>query len=170
MTTEKFVSSYQQDIQRFRRYAPEDARAHIALQLASEAGELAGWFGKRLYKPVNPDNLIEELGDCMHYLAQLCEEVGLQLDCIPPRFPPEDVTLDRRLLRMTERAAELGRQLITHAPASVIRAGIALQLHDLDKVRQEAEKLTGQVWTWDAIERANVDKLTGDPSKQAAAR
>lgn len=160
--------SYQQDIQRFRRYSAADARAHIALQLASEAGELAGWFGKRLYKPVNPDNLIEELGDCMHYLAQLCEEVGLQLDCIPPRFPPEDVTRDRRLLRIGERATQLGRQLITHAPAAEIRAGIAFQLHDLDKIREETKTLCDHEWTWDEIERKNVDRLMGDPSKAAA--
>ena len=58
-------------------------RLHPILALAGEAGELANLHKKVLYKPgFKADDLdyIEELGDCLYYVAILAYQLGLTID------------------------------------------------------------------------------------------
>jgi NTP pyrophosphatase (non-canonical NTP hydrolase) len=60
-----------------------DDRLHPVLALTGEAGELANLHKKVLYKPeFHADDLdyIEELGDCLYYLAILAYQFGLTID------------------------------------------------------------------------------------------
>jgi len=56
---------------------------HPILALAGEAGELANLHKKALYKPgfeVNDSDYIDELGDCLYYIAILAYQLGLTID------------------------------------------------------------------------------------------
>jgi len=65
------------------RYGTE--RIHVAaLGLASEAGEVAGTIKKAAERHQDIDGiylhrLVEELGDCCWYLAELCSALGVDL-------------------------------------------------------------------------------------------
>ena len=53
------------------------------LALTGEAGELANLFKKDMFKPgfeASNDDYIEELGDCLYYVAILAYQLGLTLD------------------------------------------------------------------------------------------
>lgn len=57
-----------------------DIIRHGALGLASEAGEVAGIFQKRLQgHPIDIDHLKKELGDCLWMIAELCTAYGLDM-------------------------------------------------------------------------------------------
>lgn len=58
-------------------------RLHAAMGLAGESGELLELIKKEWFKPgykFNYDNYVNELGDCLYYLAILAHGVGLTLD------------------------------------------------------------------------------------------
>lgn len=58
---------------------------YVALGLASESGEVAGVIKKAIrdnhgfISPETKSKLESELGDCLWYLSQLCEEIGSSL-------------------------------------------------------------------------------------------
>ncbi len=64
-------------------YPVDRALEYLGLGLASEAGEVAGVVKKWIRDGATPEVLREklaaELGDVCWYLAQLCNEVGLDL-------------------------------------------------------------------------------------------
>jgi len=57
---------------------------YLAAKLPIEAGEAAQHVVKEAYhgKMLMPSELAEELGDCMWYIANLCDMYGLSLDDI----------------------------------------------------------------------------------------
>jgi NTP pyrophosphatase (non-canonical NTP hydrolase) len=72
---------------------------HVQLGFATESGEFAGALKKYLLygKPLDLDNLIEEMGDLSWYLRIGCDAVGITLDelvrrnieKLKTRFPEE---------------------------------------------------------------------------------
>lgn len=62
-------------------YPQEEWKAYLPLQLASEAGEVAGKFGKAVRKgeDIDPHAVALELGDVLWYVANLAEMVGYDL-------------------------------------------------------------------------------------------
>ena len=59
----------------------EDTTTHYVLGAASEAGELAHGLKQELayYKPWDPENVKEEIGDVLWYLANLARLYGFTL-------------------------------------------------------------------------------------------
>ena len=76
-----------------KTWYPADQRLHTAhlhplIALAGEAGELLNLWKKDAYKPgfdAIDDQFIEELGDCLYYLAILAYQFGLTLDELSQR-------------------------------------------------------------------------------------
>lgn len=70
---------------RTRDYGPAQLKAvrlnHGVLGLAGEVGELAAALEKWIYygRPLDQGNIAEEVGDCLWYLAQICNSLGLDL-------------------------------------------------------------------------------------------
>jgi len=61
---------------------------HPLVALAGEAGELLNLWKKDTYKPgfdATGEMFIEELGDCLYYLAILAYQFGLTLDELSQR-------------------------------------------------------------------------------------
>jgi NTP pyrophosphatase (non-canonical NTP hydrolase) len=54
---------------------------HAALGLASESGELIDAIKKHVIygKPLDVDNCIEELGDCLWFIALACQTLGVSI-------------------------------------------------------------------------------------------
>lgn len=60
-----------------------DRLHHGVLGLCSEAGEVAGIFQKGYQgHEINIDHVIEELGDCMWMIAEICEPLGVSMDYV----------------------------------------------------------------------------------------
>ena len=60
-----------------------DDPMHPVLALAGEGGELANLHKKHVYKDgfcAHPDDYLEELGDCLYYLAILAYQFGVTID------------------------------------------------------------------------------------------
>lgn len=57
---------------------------HMALGVAGEAGELVDCIKKHTVygKPLNEENLAEEIGDALWYLANICNLMGWNLAAI----------------------------------------------------------------------------------------
>ena len=58
-------------------------RLHPILALAGEAGELANLYKKDRFKPefhASVEDYVEELGDCLYYLAILAYQFDLTID------------------------------------------------------------------------------------------
>ena len=58
-------------------------KLHPILALAGEAGELANLYKKDRFKPgfeASDDDYIDELGDCLYYLAILAYQFGLTVE------------------------------------------------------------------------------------------
>jgi NTP pyrophosphatase (non-canonical NTP hydrolase) len=64
-----------------RDRTPPQQLANAALGLAGEAGEVADTMKKHLFHgyPLDRDNLVKELGDCMWYIAMFATELGVPL-------------------------------------------------------------------------------------------
>jgi NTP pyrophosphatase (non-canonical NTP hydrolase) len=63
-------------------------RLHPLVALAGEAGELLNLWKKDAYKPgfaATDEMFVEELGDCLFYLAILAYQLGLTLDELSQR-------------------------------------------------------------------------------------
>lgn len=75
-------NEYQERALKLGVYPEEDWAAYLPLQLASEAGEVAGKFAKALRKgePIDCDAVAIELGDVLWYVAHLADYLGYDLD------------------------------------------------------------------------------------------
>jgi len=64
--------------------APGDGTTHAILGIVTESGELAGALKKNLFysKPLDDENVREEIGDLMWYIAKLCRNQHLVLENI----------------------------------------------------------------------------------------
>lgn len=62
----------------------DDQKLHAAIGLAEETGEVLAHVRKSIYKgrPLNRDELAEELGDVLWNLADLCRAYGLSLEAV----------------------------------------------------------------------------------------
>jgi NTP pyrophosphatase (non-canonical NTP hydrolase) len=61
---------------------PEQQLANAALGLAGEAGEVAETIKKHLFhaRPLDRDEVVKELGDCLWYVAAMATAIGASLD------------------------------------------------------------------------------------------
>lgn len=86
------LNTYQDAAKQFAIYPKQNAHNYVIFGLLSEAGELAGKMKKVMRGDLNTINafddpqfrvaLVYELGDCLWYLAMICEEFGMDLDDI----------------------------------------------------------------------------------------
>lgn len=76
-----YFDEYQAEAVALGVYPQEEWKAYLPLQLASEAGEVAGKFGKAVRKgeDIDPHAVALELGDVLWYVANLAEMVGYDL-------------------------------------------------------------------------------------------
>lgn len=60
----------------------EDVLGHMVVGLSTETGELLDAYKKHKFygRPLDVQNVKEEIGDVMWYLVQLCDEVGYSMD------------------------------------------------------------------------------------------
>lgn len=65
-----------------RTLTGDNVLGHMIIGLSTEAGELLDAYKKHEFykRPLDTQNIKEEIGDCMWYLIQLAEEVGYSLD------------------------------------------------------------------------------------------
>lgn len=79
-------SEYQANAKKTARYPREHAIYYVAMGLAGEAGELINKIKKIIRDDNNQltaerkEQIKQELGDLMWYIAMICEETGLSLD------------------------------------------------------------------------------------------
>ena len=101
------VKEYQELVKRTARLgevAPIESMKNFSMGLCSEAGELIGMLKQHFYQghDFNEANFVEEIGDCLWYLANLCNLTEYTLeDCMtgninklqkryPDGFTPQD--------------------------------------------------------------------------------
>lgn len=66
-----------------KEMSPLDAHIlHMAVGVSGESGELLDAIKKAVIyrKPLDTDNVREEIGDCLFYLQGLCNAIGYSLD------------------------------------------------------------------------------------------
>lgn len=78
------ANEYQDKTQLFAVYPEESEFAYLTLGLAAEAGEVADKAAKyfRGDKGLDAKEFSKELGDCMWFIAQLCNRFGWKLEDI----------------------------------------------------------------------------------------
>lgn len=76
------ADEYQHLTRMFAVYPEENEFAYLTLGLAAEAGEVADKAAKffRGDKGLDAKEFSKELGDCMWFIAQLCNRFGWQLE------------------------------------------------------------------------------------------
>jgi len=76
----EFVDELMSDITHFRNAPP--SVVHASMGLSEESGEILGnvkkalWYGKDFDKA----NMIEEMGDCLHYFQMLCNSMDVTIE------------------------------------------------------------------------------------------
>lgn len=79
-------SEYQANAKKTARYPREHAIYYVAMGLAAETGELINKIKKIIRDDNNKltderkEQIKQELGDVLWYIAMICEETGLNLD------------------------------------------------------------------------------------------
>ncbi len=80
------INDYQRKAMRTANYALTDNSqiTNAAMGLCGEAGELANEVKKFLFQnhDFNKATIIEELGDCLWYIALGCESIGISMEDI----------------------------------------------------------------------------------------
>lgn len=81
MATTSDFNAYQKDVQATAVYPKGSWDSYLPLQLAAEAGEVAGKFGKAARKgePVDYKAVALELGDVLWYVSELSRILGYNL-------------------------------------------------------------------------------------------
>jgi NTP pyrophosphatase (non-canonical NTP hydrolase) len=76
--------TYQTNAVNLAVFPEKEADNYLPLQLAAEAGEVAGKFAKALRKGVDvvPEEIAYELGDVLWYVANIAYEMGYSLETI----------------------------------------------------------------------------------------
>lgn len=66
-----------------KRLNPDERLRHALCGLPSEVGEVCGLFQKVYQgRPLNADKVADEMGDCMWFLAELADVLGMSLQDI----------------------------------------------------------------------------------------
>lgn len=79
------LNEYQKKAAETAIYPKDVAMEYLILGLTSEAGEVAGVHKKYFRDGGSLDvtaNMIQEMGDCMWYIAMLADELGVSLQTI----------------------------------------------------------------------------------------
>lgn len=73
---------YQKDALKNAVFPPQNWNSYLPMNLASEAGEVAGKFAKyfRGDGPINEEAVLLEVGDCLWHLAVLSHYMGTSLE------------------------------------------------------------------------------------------
>ena len=84
------LNTYQDAAKQFAVYPKHNAHNYVLFGLFSETGELAGKMKRALRGDLGTTNvfdnemfrvaLVHEIGDCLWYLAMICEEFGFDLN------------------------------------------------------------------------------------------
>ena len=77
-----YLSQYQKQAAETAIYPKDKALEYLALGLTGEAGEVANKIKKVIRDGTSPNNVRDELGDVLWYLAMLSTEIGYSLDTI----------------------------------------------------------------------------------------
>jgi len=77
-----YLSQYQAQAKETAIYPKDKALEYLALGLVGEAGEVANKIKKVIRDGTSPNNVRDELGDVLWYLAMLSTEIGYSLDTI----------------------------------------------------------------------------------------
>ena len=77
-----YLSQYQAQAKETAIYPEDKALEYLALGLVGEAGEVANKIKKVIRDGTSPNNVREELGDVLWYLAMLSTELGYSLDTV----------------------------------------------------------------------------------------
>ena len=77
-----YLSQYQKQAAETAIYPKDKALEYLALGLVGEAGEVANKIKKVIRDGTSPNNVRDELGDVLWYLAMLSTEIGYSLDTI----------------------------------------------------------------------------------------
>ena len=77
-----YLSQYQKQAAETAIYPKDKALEYLALGLVGEAGEVANKIKKVIRDGTSPNNVRDELGDVLWYLAMLSTELGYSLDTI----------------------------------------------------------------------------------------
>ena len=77
-----YLSQYQAQAKETAIYPEDKALEYLALGLVGEAGEVANKIKKVIRDGTSPNNVRDELGDVLWYLAMLSTELGYSLDTI----------------------------------------------------------------------------------------
>ena len=77
-----YLSQYQAKAKETAIYPKDKALEYLALGLVGEAGEVANKIKKVIRDGTSPNNVRDELGDVLWYLAMLSTEIGYSLDTI----------------------------------------------------------------------------------------
>lgn len=77
-----YLSQYQKQAAETAIYPKDKALEYLTLGLVGEAGEVANKIKKVIRDGTSPNNVRDELGDVLWYLAMLSTELGYSLDTI----------------------------------------------------------------------------------------
>ena len=77
-----YLSQYQKQAAETAIYPKNKALEYLALGLVGEAGEVANKIKKVIRDGTSPNNVRDELGDVLWYLAMLSTELGYSLDTV----------------------------------------------------------------------------------------
>ena len=77
-----YLSQYQKQAAETAIYPKDKALEYLALGLVGEAGEVANKIKKVIRDGTSPNNVRDELGDVLWYLAMLSTELGYSLDTV----------------------------------------------------------------------------------------
>ena len=77
-----YLSQYQAQAKETAIYPKDKALEYLALGLVGEAGEVANKIKKVIRDGTSPNNVRDELGDVLWYLAMLSTELGYSLDTV----------------------------------------------------------------------------------------
>ena len=77
-----YLSQYQAQAKETAIYPKDKALEYLALGLVGEAGEVANKIKKVIRDGTSSNNVRDELGDVLWYLAMLSTEIGYSLDTI----------------------------------------------------------------------------------------
>lgn len=77
------VGDYQKKARRTQAkdLTDEEKLRHAVLGLAAESGEVAGIFQKKYQgHPVDLGAVVEELGDCIWMISEICDTIGVPME------------------------------------------------------------------------------------------
>lgn len=155
------LKEYQEWVKTTRVYPPDVEREYLALQVASEAGEVCGAFSKMLRgdAAINSKHVIKELGDLLWALSLALDMYGKNLKEFANESKPRVKIRTQRsaeitALELNSRAATVGTSMYYDAVGSMsLRSFVGI----IDHIKKLADYLGV---TLENIAWLNWDKLT----------